>query len=399
MNPLRILLNFLIPGSILVTGALSILNSQYAHQITRHNLDLGAIILAMLCALLAWRFDRSRVIYILQLLILTDIADRYLIESPFVSARVVVAATLLVNLTLVGVLRERGIHSFRGLFVCILPTLQSAGLFYLIRYENLHLNGLLNTSLLELPAPFSALPESLLFLIVTALMVQAIRFVRYPNPLEGALFWTVVAVSAALLQPGSLQTTLLYAASVLAILISFIEMSYSLAYRDELTGVPGRRALMETFNKLGSRYSVAMVDIDFFKKFNDKYGHDIGDQVLKMVAARLAKCGGGGRAFRYGGEEFCVVFPGKSSEDCLEHLEDLRASIGDLPFTIRKIARPVNKPKKPAKNKGKQNSVRVTISIGVAEKTVLYNQPEIVMKRADQALYRAKETGRNKVCS
>ena len=64
-----------------------------------------------------------------------------------------------------------------------------------------------------------------------------------------------------------------------------------MAYHDELTGLPGRRALNEALLRVGSRYAVAMVDVDHFKHFNDAYGHEVGDQVLRMVAAQLDRGG------------------------------------------------------------------------------------------------------------
>ncbi len=396
---MRILLNFFIPGSLLVTGAMFFLNSPYLQQATRFQVDFGAIIITALCALVAWRFDRSRVIYILQILLYTDIGIHYLKVAQATSTSFILTTTVLLNLMFVALLKERGIHSVRGIFITSLPVIQTAGLFYWFTTTKTPVIPQLKISYLNLPAPLSAVPEVILFLLVLTLLIQSIRFLRYPNPLEGAMCWVIISIAATLFFAPGMHTTILHTAAVLALLVSFIEIAYTLAYRDELTGVPGRRALMETFSKLGGQYSIAMVDIDFFKKFNDKYGHDIGDQVLKMVAVRLAKCRGGGRAFRYGGEEFCVVFPGKNVDACLEHLEELRISIGDQPFTIRKIARSIKKPKKPTKTKSKKNEVRVTVSIGVAEKTSLYNQPEVVMKRADMALYRAKESGRNKVCS
>ena len=395
---MRILINFFIPGSALISGALFFLKTPYLHQVTRLQVDLGAVIILFLCTLLAWRFDRSRVIYALQVLFYADIGIHYLKVSTHSNSSTFITAVLFVNLIFVSLLRERGIHSLRGLLVLCLPIIQAAGLFYFwSELAQAPLIPYFGSSYVNLPSVLSTIPDLILLLIVITLLVQTIRFLRYPNPLEGALFWAIFAVAAALFFPIGIHTTILLTAAVLAILISFIESAYTLAYRDELTGVPGRRAMLEAFKKLGNRYSIAMVDIDFFKKFNDKYGHDIGDQVLKMVASRLAKCSGGGRAFRYGGEEFCVIFTGKNIEECLEHLEDLRASIGEQPFTIRKITRPLKKPKKKAIKKIKQNAVTVTVSIGVAEKTALYNQPDIVMKRADQALYRAKEAGRNQV--
>ena len=79
----------------------------------------------------------------------------------------------------------------------------------------------------------------------------------------------------------------------LILLITSIEASFSMAYMDELTGLPGRRSLNETMLNLGRKYVIAMIDIDHFKKFNDTYGHKTGDQVLKMIATRLGKMGGG----------------------------------------------------------------------------------------------------------
>lgn len=82
--------------------------------------------------------------------------------------------------------------------------------------------------------------------------------------------------------------------------------AYQMAFRDELTGLPGRRALNERMQRLGRNYVIAMTDVDHFKKFNDTHGHDVGDQVLRLVASRLSKVTGGGRAHRYGGEEFAL---------------------------------------------------------------------------------------------
>ena len=106
-----------------------------------------------------------------------------------------------------------------------------------------------------------------------------------------------------------------------------------MAYLDELTGVPSRRALREDLMKLGNKYVIAMIDIDFFKKFNDKYGHDVGDDVLKLVASNLVKVTGGGKAFRYGGEEFTILFPSKSINDVMPHLESLREQVSKSGYT------------------------------------------------------------------
>jgi len=116
---------------------------------------------------------------------------------------------------------------------------------------------------------------------------------------------------------------------------SLIETSYVLAYHDELTGIRGRRAFNESLLSLDQQYAIAIVDIDHFKKFNDTYGHDTGDQVLCMVAKRLSDVGGDGQAFRCGGEEFAIVFRNTSAKEALDHLEALRQNIEQSTFHVR----------------------------------------------------------------
>lgn len=174
--------------------------------------------------------------------------------------------------------------------------------------------------------------------------------------------------------------------------------SYQMAFSDELTGLAARRALLQSSISLGKRYTLAMLDVDHFKKFNDTYGHDVGDQVLRMVAARLDEVKGGGKAYRYGGEEFTIVFPNKSVNHAIPYLEQVRESIANYQMAIRNDDRPEDedsgKPKR-KKNSGGTKFVNVTISIGVAEREGELKEFDQVLKQADEALYRAKQAGRN----
>ncbi len=142
-----------------------------------------------------------------------------------------------------------------------------------------------------------------------------------------------------------------------------------------------------------------MVDVDHFKKVNDTHGHDVGDQVLRMVATCLRRVTGGGRAYRYGGEEFVVIFPGKGLERALPHLEDLRETIGRAGFVVRGRKRPKQKPAKPSSKSTEKSKLHVTVSIGVASRDDKNTTPEQLIKAADKALYKAKKGGRNQVCS
>ena len=168
-----------------------------------------------------------------------------------------------------------------------------------------------------------------------------------------------------------------------------------MAFQDELTGLPARRALNAALHGVGRCYAVAMIDIDFFKKFNDRFGHDVGDQVLCMVASHLRRISGGGKPYRYGGEEFTILFPGKSKKDVIPHLEVVRQAIADAKFGLRGKNRPTKPPKNFNKPGTQPKTVSVTISIGVAEPDRSRPKPTDVMKAADKALYRAKKRGRN----
>jgi diguanylate cyclase (GGDEF)-like protein len=172
-----------------------------------------------------------------------------------------------------------------------------------------------------------------------------------------------------------------------------------MAFRDELTGLPSRRALNERLARLPRRYTVAMIDVDRFKGLNDRFGHDVGDQVLRLVATRLARVGGGGTVYRYGGEEFTVLFPGKLADEALPHLEVLRRDIADYKLSLRDPER-VEEPRAGRKRRGAGPAgrpVSVTISIGVADRPDRSTGAEEVIQAADQALYRAKNRGRNQV--
>jgi len=121
--------------------------------------------------------------------------------------------------------------------------------------------------------------------------------------------------------------------------------------------------------------------------------------VLKMVAARIDEVSGGGKAYRYGGEEFTVLFPGKEIAQAVPHLEALRKEIESYRLALRASDRP-KKVKRGKREKGGwrgKSAVSVTVSIGVAERNERLATPQAVIDAADRALYRAKEKGRNQL--
>lgn len=185
-------------------------------------------------------------------------------------------------------------------------------------------------------------------------------------------------------------------ALALTLLLGVTTQMLNLAYIDELTQLPARRALMSELRKLGRRSAVTMLDVDHFKKFNDTYGHDVGDQVLRLIAAQVRK-EPGCKAFRYGGEEFTLVFNHADQEEIEERLEAVRARVANYPLRLRSQRRP--KSGKQGQNKrgtssGKVKTVKVTISLGCAIRRP-GETTEQMLKRADTVLYKAKNAGRN----
>lgn len=191
--------------------------------------------------------------------------------------------------------------------------------------------------------------------------------------------------------------------SGITLIWAVLESSWRSANIDELTELPGRRVLKHHLASLGPSYAIAMLDIDHFKKINDKYGHDTGDQVLRFLAAQLGR-NLAGKAYRYGGEEFVIVCERENFDQTAEALELLRRTISGRKFWIRSKTRPKKKPEDVSSySKGKEGhghgeSITVTVSIGVAKNTGKHSAtPQEVLEAADKALYRAKKEGRDRM--
>jgi diguanylate cyclase (GGDEF)-like protein len=158
-----------------------------------------------------------------------------------------------------------------------------------------------------------------------------------------------------------------------------------------LTGLYNRRTFYDEFNKaLASSHAtdaplaVALVDIDQFKKINDTYGHTAGDEVIRAVAGKISEIAGQNAIIsRYGGDEILILFPGLEREQGFLCLENMR-----LEIEKRQIPNP---------NKESETIKGITISAGIAAFPVDGRTEFELMRKADQALYRAKLAGRNRI--
>ena len=373
--------------------------------------------------LLAWRFHSSRVLFVLLTLLLAHRSldffsgGRIASTGPGRIAFEAIALLLPINLVLFSLARERGwslpaitsrlsLLFFESVFVALIcrPGATTSPWF-------LHL-AVLQRGLFS----WTPIPQLALLTFVVGFAVLLVRFVMHSKPLESGFLWSLAAAFAGL-QAGGVGRigSAYFATSGLVLLSSIIENSYLLAYHDELTALPSRRAFNDAMLRLEAPYAIAVVDIDHFKKFNDSFGHDTGDQVLRMVGTRLSEVTGGGQAYRVGGEEFCILFRDRSMKEALPHLEALRLAIQESVFHLRglperrRAARGTDRRNEHGQRVAPTKRLRraladsssqefsVTVSMGVAEPSPGVQEVEQVVQAGDKALYRAKRAGRNRV--
>lgn len=282
------------------------------------------------------------------------------------------------NMLLFAFMSERGVFRKRGIARILFLAVQLFALMLLAVRPDVAsaLSKVLDVQFIELGGFANAVPQAAIILFSLVFLVLLAR----GRPLEFAFACTLPAVLVATLA-GAKYIPFGYLAATGIILLALVQEAWRMAFVDDLTGLSGRRALVHALAELGGKYSVAMLDIDHFKKLNDVHGHDAGDFVLRKIARELAHIGHGGKAFRYGGEEFAIVFSGRDVAWAYDVLDHLRDQIAATRFTLP----------------GKKLAVGITVSVGISEKDGRPCDAWDVLKEADEKLYLAKNAGRNRV--
>lgn len=429
----RTIYPFVIPALIIILAAITIWQWPTLMQKVNEIEKLRAFMVILpvmpyavffISILMGWRFNNAGLILAATTLVLSYfVFNRFDLpaqpqKAGGLSIQEATAVLLPLNLAVFSIMTKRRLLTSTGFICAILILLQISFLALFCPWSESRLVAALNQlfpSLAEklvgfsihLSSAFNKYDFGLLETISTpailvfcgALAFCLIRFLFTQETMLVGFAATLVATFLGITANQPDPSNMVYfSAAGLILIISTVETSFSMAYVDDLTGLQGRRSLNETLINLGHRYAIAMIDVDHFKKFNDTYGHETGDQVLKMIASELEKISGGARTFRYGGEEFAAIFSGKSAEEALPHLEKYRQTIASTPFVVR--GKPRSKGQ--SKNRGQvktsgQKQVKVTVSIGVAEPDKYATRPEKVLKAADKNLYKAKNAGRNRV--
>ncbi len=364
-----------------------------------------AYVVAGISILFSIWFHHSRVFFCTLLLVACQISLTIALQSPtrvFNRLDILIywiSILLPISIAIFTFLKERGITTVWGLLKAFLILSQILLVYIDLKNEssavskidfyatqnNNHINAI-------------AIPTISIVIIVGTIILLLLKYMidkSYIDITMVAVLLTLFIILS-IFNTGRIDRINLLFCSIYTILaLAVAEASYSMAFLDQLTEIPSRRALDQEMMKLGRSYSIAMLDVDHFKKFNDTYGHDVGDQVLRMIASVISEVGGRGKAFRYGGEEFAIIFSGKTTKEAFLFLEELRVKVEKRAIIIRGKERTTKKPKnKLSANRGNKR-VRVTISIGVAQRNERYRTPGEVVKQADLALYKAKKNGRN----
>ncbi len=206
-----------------------------------------------------------------------------------------------------------------------------------------------------------------------------------------ALLEQMIAATSAMIEKTTrLEAELAMSGQEIKTLKRELDTAQTESRTDPLTGIANRKAFADYLDVQAARaladrkpLSIIFADIDHFKKFNDDWGHHLGDEVLRLVGASLENfCHGVGFPARYGGEEFVIVLPGKDIESASDIAEQFRDFIASRVIRAKQSSREVG---------------RVTLSMGVAQLRYV-DSLEALLARADAALYEAKAQGRNRLC-
>ena len=394
---------FVLPNGIILLIAVGV--QRLGILIPSHqNVEMAVVVIGVAALALAWRFHLPRMALALATvvaLMLGGIATSAVNPSIAECALALIAFAAPINIAFLLLIEDAnfdleslgwwaGVLSIEALLIYAMSSSESTEVAHWLRSPVVNAGA----------ASFLLTPVAVVTVLALAALVT--NYIVTRKAPDAALFWATLALSFALAPRVQGTEPLYFVAAMLILGAGILEGSYAVAYHDELTGLPGRRAYNRLAARLAEPYSIAVVDIDHFKQFNDTYGHDVGDQVLRMVAAKLNDVTGVGKAFRMGGEEFAIVFPFSSAASALEHLDILREDIELSPFFVRGPDRSQReRPERrnhlePRRVHRETIDTRVTVSIGIADASD-GDDPEDVMLCADRSLYQAKSEGRNKV--
>jgi len=393
-----------IPGGLIFLVAIAFLRPHGLPDWVETPIAVLPVVVLAFGVIFGWYFASSRLI--LSLLVIS-LAECSLYVSPAsspdqsVTLPTILAFTaflLPLNLLALSLIQEDTLSVGRSLVRLSLILAQPILVMWLSRPSQADLALTLQQPFIPLiPFSWTPLSQQAFIVLVGTCVLLLFRFAVDRDPLDAGAAWAVITSFAAFhgVQYGWAPINFLSAAGLI-LFLTHVQSSYRRTYCDALTGCSGRPAYEEAVATLGQRYVIAVAGIDQLKQYSNQHGKAVGEQLLRLIGPKLVTAARPGKVFRLAGEEFTILFPGKSTRDTLAPLDNVRKAIERSAFFLRGRDR-VWAGDSPDDQSSRDQILAVTLSIGVAQSIGSQDTPQLVTKSAYRALYEAKGEGGNQV--
>ena len=398
-------ISFLVPDGVLLLAALALLRPAGLPKWTGLMILTYDYLLLAGAVVLAWYMGLSRVMMATLLLAL---ADGALSRFPGMSVTIgagrtvfnAVALLLPMNFLALSLIEERRFVLRRDMVWLSAIFMQVCVVLWLcFSRQSQHAAALAASLQFAFIDPgmtrWTPLSQTALLAFGAGFALVSARFVLQGSRLDRGFVWALMATFLALHGTGlGWSPTNFLATAALILIVAVYADEYRVSHYDDVTGVQGRDAFYRTLRDASGGYALAVIDIDEMKQLNERYGDVVRDKTLQLVARKVARVRGG-TAFRYDRDKFAVLFHGKSAAGVLPRLEALRTAIQGMSIPVGGAFHVLIQRR--AREQAQDQPLAVTVSIGVAEPSPNFSKSDQVFTRAEQALVRAKQAGRNEV--
>lgn len=404
MSRVRRDLALILPGGFVVLSALLLFRPGVAPEAVRPYVHVCAVVVLLLGVFLGWYHRRSAVVFGFVLLSVSGATLWWLARHELLAGAVgravigVLAVLLPLNLAAYSALPERAVTAVRALarLLPILAQVAAGGL--IVRAGLPTLTEWLDRRWLDGRwTDWTTVPQLGVAAFAGAMFFVAFRYILQRDPIAVGFLWALSSAFLALHGIAREWDPVAFFATGGWILVgSLLEATCRWATHDRVTDLPERDVLNKLLHRLGSPHFLAIVRVDHFARIRSVFGREVSDQVLRMVASQLQRTPGE-MVFRYGKDEFAVLFEGLSAAQAVPHLEHVRRMVASYGFVVRGPGRRRSEPTAAARPAGPRVVVNVTVSIGAAERESHKVRPRHVIRAAHEALRVAIEGGRNQV--
>jgi diguanylate cyclase (GGDEF)-like protein len=398
----KALFSFFIPGSLPFLITVIIMNLNIMDRVLSDSALIYPLIVIGAGLLVGLLFKRMWLMLVILALAVADRALFYFAANTAVNmegGRLIYQAIsflLPFNLCVFAFMKRKGDMTWQSIWFLGGILIQGCAVAFIYQYQSLGFGAFLEYSstkwgLLQ-GIPLSQLA---LFAFGIAFAYYLFLYIRTRGVIERAFCWALISIFCALgLSKIGPVSSIYFSTAGLIFVISVIENIYVEGFQDELTDLPTIKSMLGILSQLDRGYTVALIEVDHFKRLKENHGRGVSKEVLRSVGLKLTTAAGGGKPFRYGSEQFAVVFPGMFLSDALPHMEELRQTIRKPgPILIDQKSRR----KKPKRVEVLANKIQVKVSIGVAERKDLDMTPRQAINNAEKALLTAKSEGQDRM--